>query len=530
MFIGATLTSIDEVSREVVMKEGRSSFTKLDIPSRADRHHSEPHEEPIGNEIDRKEFLKVAGITGAALAVSAFGGARAGFASTPRTAAAGVGFTAGDPLMPTGDPDIDTSNIQTAIHDTQMDTGGTLYLGPGVFRIDASMARQAFSPASVGYNTTPFNGTIQGAGKEKTFIRSVRHPGGDEFTKFYDALFDVYYGCTLWITDHDYLGVRDLTFEADNAIADPWTLWGYRLSTSNLVYMTAGSNFPWEGTPYGTDIVNVDLKGPRDAGGLAEMPAHLAFWGGGGGTHNLKGCRFESSFAYTAWYFGLGDSTLNIGGIPKEKVVFENAGDIGAGLYLDSFSNTTANVSRNYLNDVGIVAFGGGPESSTLNLDNNVIRNSVASWFPGLEMWGPTNLAGFVTKNDLHKNGSPTALFFGSVDNAVVAQNKFTGDTEYGGIGLLECNGCMVLGNNVQGVNASLTAPITLLDSAGCTIVGHAKDCAAVLPDIGDNILVGVNNVGNTVGPEVSKAMRAVRDARQQSLQLNSIEFARRVK
>lgn len=56
------------------------------------------------------------------------------------SAGANGGWSPTDPLMPTGDSTTDTANLQAAIHDSRMDAGGTLYLGPGTFLVHASLS------------------------------------------------------------------------------------------------------------------------------------------------------------------------------------------------------------------------------------------------------------------------------------------------------------------------------------------------------------------------------------------------------
>ena len=87
--------------------------------------------------------------------------------------------TAKDQLIPTGNSTQDTENLQAAINN--LEAGGAIYLGPGTFLVHASIVRQSVYDESPNYIVDPFNGTIQGAGKGKTIIRSVRGPGGEDF-------------------------------------------------------------------------------------------------------------------------------------------------------------------------------------------------------------------------------------------------------------------------------------------------------------------------------------------------------------
>ena len=198
-----------------------------------------------------------------------------------------------DLLMPTGNSTQDTANLQAAIHDSRLDVGGTLYLGPGTFLVHDSLVRQAVYSNGFGYNPVPFNGTIQGAGKGVTIIRSVRGPGGVPFTPFYDEDFDMTYPSTFFIFAEDYLGVRDMTFEADSEIADSWLYPSLGYTKGLLSYVGLGSGWYGMGNQIGTDCINVHFKGSLDSSGKPDMPHIFEPFGGGGGTHNVKSCEFE---------------------------------------------------------------------------------------------------------------------------------------------------------------------------------------------------------------------------------------------
>jgi hypothetical protein len=68
-----------------------------------------------------------------------------------------------------------------------------------------------------------------------------------------------------------------------------------------------------------------------------------------------------------------------------------------------------------------------------------------------------------------------------------------------------EGNECLILGNNVQGV-----ADIGIFlgpGTSGCTVVAGSNKTNVV--DLGtDNVLVGVNNMGSGVGPEIQRLRR----------------------
>ncbi len=235
--------------------------------------------------------------------------------------ASATAWSPDDPLMPTGDCIQDTENLQLALHHSNMDNGGTLYLGPGTFMVCATLLRHDI-PGEFGYNPVPFNGTIQGSGKGVTIIKSVRGPGGEPFTPSSDG-----FPITFAVWSLDYFGVRDLTFEADSEIADLWDIGWYPPTRGLLSYVNVGGGVYGAGNPYGSDCINVHFKGSLDSGGDPEIPLMFEVFGGGGGTHNVKSCEFENGSFLMLEYGEVGNTTINVGGSPKEKVTYSNTTD-----------------------------------------------------------------------------------------------------------------------------------------------------------------------------------------------------------
>jgi hypothetical protein len=233
------------------------------------------------------------------------------------------GFDPNDPLMPTGISTIDTENLQAALHDTRLDAGGTLYLGPGTFKIHRFIGRQNISdPSAPSYSTILFNGTIQGAGKDVTILKGVRGPNGESFEPLhYEIPGFAEDDHSLFAVIQSYLGVKDLTFDSEASLVDPYNAYGSR----GLVnYIGTGTFVPGLNELIGTDIINVHFKGTLDSNGDPETPHLFQHWGDKGGVHNIKGCEFENSSNGALQFFDLADATINIGGLPNEKVTLSD--------------------------------------------------------------------------------------------------------------------------------------------------------------------------------------------------------------
>ncbi|MDH3804887.1 MAG: hypothetical protein OEU90_05350, partial [Gammaproteobacteria bacterium] len=299
-----------------------------------------------------------------------------------------AGWSPNDPLMPTGNSTQDTANLQNAIHDARLDAGGTLYLGPGVFLVHASLVRQTPDPDGFGYNPVPFNGTIKGAGKSVTTIKSVRGPGGEPFTPAYDKVFNSTYPGTFFIWNEDYLGIRDMTFEADSEIADEWLYGGeVGLTKGLLSYVGTGSGEYGVGNRIGTDVINVHFKGSLDSSGRPEIPHLFEPYGGAGGTHNVKSSEFENGLGAMLIYAQLANATINVGGRPKEQVTFANAAT-GA-IVVVGCSDCTVNVSRIETHDAPGLYFSRHKWNmhSLVTMTHNTIILRPQSDYAGAEIW-----------------------------------------------------------------------------------------------------------------------------------------------
>jgi len=333
-----------------------------------------------------------------------------------------------DPLMPTGDSTIDTENLQTAIN--TLGSGETLYLGQGTFMVHASLVRQSVYPLSPNYISEPFSGTIQGAGKGKTIIRSVRGPGGEDFEEWKDPWYEFTPG-TFIILGEGYVGFKDMTFEADSEIIASW-YYGYGISTTGLAsYVYIGSDSECEGKA-STDCINVHFKGSLDSSGRQEVGHLFTPWGGKNSTHNVKSCEFENGL-FDMLSFGLQDNaTINIGGNASEKVTLTNS--LFSAIQFYYCGNTTVNVSNTEVHDApGLLFLTHHINTlSNITMTHNVMQLLPNSEYAGVEVWNYRKNGDVLTSISNNKIHSEDSWLFGpifleGVENAMIKNNKITG-------------------------------------------------------------------------------------------------------
>jgi len=461
-------------------------------------------------------------------------------------------------LMPTGDATQDTENLQAAILDPSMNSGGLLYLGPGTFYVHSSLVRQSFDPGEIGYSPELFNGTIQGAGKGVTTVKSVRGPEDAPFETFMDL------PGTFMIWDFDYCGVRDLTFEADSEIADYWEFPGLPPSTGLLSFVNLGSGMYGVGGQYGTDCVNVHFKGSLDSEGNPEIPVMWECYGGGGGIHNIRSCDFENGSLVMLDYGEWSGGTINIGGSPRDKVTFTN--NTGIPVYsVNAFFVGDCDVNVSYIETHNAGGFGfwthGLNNMSRVTVTNNTINMIPDSWSAGVEIYvepGSGEVSATVSGNRIHSDDSfPFGpILTEGVQDGLIANNIITGRGPAAiYLGVLEQwpGSVRLLGNNVQkwentGTNpwGFAAAAIWLGSYTTNSIVvggnnkvnvfdepGYDWDGNPLPPDINgnaqtyedplirenivpkNNFFTGVNNMYGNVGEEVRNAMLRKVDARK---------------
>ncbi|MEP0133101.1 MAG: right-handed parallel beta-helix repeat-containing protein [Eudoraea sp.] len=335
-----------------------------------------------------------------------------------------------------------------------MNNGGTLYLGPGTFKIHGTIGRQNLSnPTHPSFSRALFNGTIQGAGKGVTILKGVRGPEGVSFEplqiKEKSWLIDY---ADLLMFAQEYLGVKDLTFESELDLVDRDPYFHPGGVSGLYAYIEAGSQEYGLNELVGTDIKNVHFKGVLNHHGDWQSPPDTDMRylfvqnGDGGGIHNITGCDFENS-VYGSAFLNLADPIINIGGSQAEKVTFTN-------IYLRTYRNpfarlyytsgvavagcgsTTLNVSHIETNESTGIYFRAQENTvSNVKLTNSVInlKGYNPPWYAGVELWGSNSMvSAVISDNSFHYNEVGNywtwgPIFTDGVETAVINNNTITG-------------------------------------------------------------------------------------------------------
>ncbi len=480
--------------------------------------------------ISRKDFLKKAGVAGAALTAAALGGvtlvrgATKGRQRVSRVASMAPGWSPDDPLMPTGDSTTDTAALQAALHDPALDNGGTLYLGPGTFMIHRFIGRQDISdPSDPSYSTVLFNGTIQGAGKDVTILKGVRGPGGAGFGPLhYELPGFASDDHTLMAVIQTYASVKDLTFESESELVDPANAFG---SKGLVNFLGLGTFVPGLNDLIGTDVVNVRFIGSLDSSGMPETPLHFQLWGDKGGVHNIRGCDFENNVWGAIQFYELSDAVVNIGGLPNEKVTLKNC--IEAPVEVWGCNNLNVNASRLETQDSSGVAFGGNTNSRLGVFDCNIKQEPDANW-AGVEIRNNANSDVVISNNSIHGEEAWLwgPIFSNTTDGVVVTNNRIEGN---GGAGIYMISGAnhFLKANNF---NNFQVAPWGIAKIWLGYFDGRVTDSMIIggnnrvnvydsgYPGAG-NIYTGVNNMHMKIGQKVKDAMNQKMQAKEAMLE-----------
>lgn len=376
-----------------------------------------------------------------------------------------TGFDPNDPLMPTGNSTEDTENLQAALHDPILDAGGTLFLGPGTFRIHRFIGRQNFSdPSDPSYSTVLFNGTIQGSGKGVTILRGVRGPNGESFEPLhYEIQGFANDDHTLLGVVQTYIGVKDLTFESESGLVDPYNAYGDR---GLITYVWAGSSPIGLNELIGTDIVNVHFKGSLNSSGNPEMAHQFQQWGDKGGVHNITNCDFENNRHGALQFFDLANATINVGGSSNKKVTFINAAAGAVDLYNCWNGNITVSFNDILNSSGGITCVFLIPNTqSTLVVEHNDMQNvglgiDVRDYPIG---WGYGKVVDVaIAYNKINLDGSGPwwggAVYSRFVKDAVIRNNQVTGQVLASAINV-RGEGNTLQANNIQNVTSEWGYP-----------------------------------------------------------------------
>ena len=224
---------------------------------------------------------------------------------------------------PTGDPEIDWLNIQSALDSAQ--PGDTLQLQAGHYRIHRMLLRQPWSGAMWGYGP-PFDATIQGMGMNVTIVEAVRasEAVGFEAPGFYSQRPSI-----LEVDLLEKLTLRDLALQVvQQNICDEYVnIWG---TTTQSLFALARAV---EGDRFDTLVGRVrmsgapsvpgDEAGPYNTGFLWQAIGNFSNWDSSG-NHLI----LDSEFENCSWD-GVGVEQLTDSSTYIDNITVRNAANFG---------------------------------------------------------------------------------------------------------------------------------------------------------------------------------------------------------
>ncbi|MFX0076531.1 MAG: right-handed parallel beta-helix repeat-containing protein [Candidatus Hermodarchaeota archaeon] len=223
------------------------------------------------------------------------------------------------------------------------------------------------------------------------------------------------------------------------------------------------------------------------------------------GTHTITNCEFDSLWLGISAYMWM-SSEIKI----KHNTI--KGGAIGI-INADNI-NSNFEISHNYIEAnayAGIWVMQFAPFACQWLIRHNTIKPTILADGISLQDFTAGSLKGVVSHNKIELDTFWGGIWTSDVSNAFISNNIVRGTGDYG-IVCAFANNNMLLGNNVQNVDASW-ASIVLLYSSECVVVGGSTK-KNVLDIAGfNNIIVGMNNMqSNSPGPEIQEAMELKRE------------------
>ncbi|MFX0007546.1 MAG: right-handed parallel beta-helix repeat-containing protein [Promethearchaeota archaeon] len=386
----------------------------------------------------------------------------------------------------------DTANIQDAFDAAiAAGPGSTVQLTSGQFYTNEIIVEN-------------FYGTFKGTGKDLTKIDVLRglDPGAPGVSTFMGSphIFSFVGGDVL---------ILDISFDitpyepAEQWGPPPPDGWWYDLLS---VILIAGD--------INSQIEDIKFKGHE--GTALYDPWHPLFsvksynvrvgveYGGGlptTGRHVITNCEFNSLWLGITAY-GLIDCELAI----KSNLIQGGAiGIINADNGNSKFEISHNDIEANAFAGIWVMQFA--PSPCQWLITHNIIRPSIMADGVCLEDYtGLGSLDAVISHNKIICDTFWGGIWTTMAQDALVINNIIFGTVDYG-IACYYAYNTLLLGNNVQNVDASW-AHIVLLWSSECVVVGGSTKTNVL--DVGgyNNIIVGMNNMqGNSPGPEIQEAL-----------------------
>jgi hypothetical protein len=441
----------------------------------------------------------------------------------------------------------DSTNLQCALTEAASVPGATVGLSPGRFYLHQGVV------------TRNFRGRLTGAGRDATFLETI--PGG----MFPNPEPFAHHPAVLVFAEGDVL-VTDLTLRARGLgeLVTHGIIQGKhagiyvtgrttgvrdreRSAVNVAVERVRVMGEPNGGVPLGTNLVGAIritgesiVKRDRFGGTWIEYAKPIS------GEFFIRSTEVDHSLNGLTSLAQLVDSTVVIGGKPADGNAAANCGDPirnGPAVQLIDSSNTRFDVSHNTTTDCSAVYVEQGaigrfgldfgptgifPTPSRYVFEQNTVRQARGSIWAGFELWNLTDAVGVnaieavISGNDIDSPDHVApfgAIFTASVHGAVISTNRVTGAGRaaiyIGPQGLGSDRGSILAANNLEGFDPIAAGVILGPRTSEISVVGHA---GTNVIDLGtNNVLVGVNNMGNTsLGQDIAAAMQLKQEVTQE--------------
>jgi hypothetical protein len=424
----------------------------------------------------------------------------------------------------------DTANIQ-GVFDSAVAAGpgSTVQLAAGQFYCTNIIVKD-------------FYGTMKGAGKGLTKIDVLQglYPTADPIKKVWtDETGEL--NPTLFVFIRGDITISDLTFDITPYAPGElytWegfyfqTLFGIVLVTGNTVdsrfervgFIGHEGQEQWLGTSWNVVVAIQDIGTPYHNAIIDDV---MYWWGAPtSGTHIVTNCEFDHvEWGVSGW--GLTDGRMIVGGGKSTGNIFN---DVAGALPTTDMDNSAIEFSYNYVWGAKYIAIyvwtDFKPKDELFPIEyvsqpsryivsHNTIQ--VVYYADGVGLLdlnfrdsGQKSIDAVISHNKFILDTLWGAIWGFWTQDVVVLNNQFVGAGIagiYPGAWGDTCNNWLILGNNVQHVDAGV-APIWLgPGTSECTVVGGSTK-TNVLDEGTNNRIVGVNNMkGNPPGPEIKNAM-----------------------
>jgi hypothetical protein len=340
-----------------------------------------------------------------------------GFASGPAHAGSRAEIRVPDP---TGIPETDWVSIQEALNSAE--PGETVRLAAGTYKVHKPIV------------TESFEGTLEGAGLDRTIVEAVREPWGEGFGMINHPSAPGPIPALFWFdSPQQRIDIKNLTLQVlDPEPSDPYFLpWtGYTTNLNNLLIISGGGDCE-------ARVENVALKG-------APSTTNVLAWG-------------DKNLSFALIIEDMGDVTV-------KNNHFEHAAGFAMEVSLPQ-SNSTVRIGHNTIYECSSAVYAlsaDGTENITLSIVDNHFQLYRHDWGQGVVIVDAAQFSGepafrATVVNNTISGTSSQVLFFLFLEDLAVAENRIVGSGSHALL-LVGSSNSRVVENDAAGFVASVAS------------------------------------------------------------------------